>query len=165
MNHHFSCAIDEISLVPMSYSACQEYRLLRNSNCVMFGDEHEISKEEQKKWYEDYLANDNEYMFAIICCGNFIGGCGIYNVERGVGMAEFGRIIIDSSYRAKGYATKALIAACSVARTYLQLSRLCLFVKKRNYIAIKMYIGSGFELLRDDISKDNDLYCYMRKEL
>lgn len=95
-------------------------------------------------------------MFAIVANEEFIGGCGLYNIDKKTKMAEFGRILI--SEKARGGTGQIVIGAVlAIAREELGISRVYLEVKKSNNLAIRAYRKAGF-LFRDrDNCKDEIL--------
>lgn len=153
MNHIYRASIGDINICPMTWEDNEKYRVLRNApnNRKYFFQSMEISIEQQKKWYQEYLCREGEYMFSIRRKGgHFIGACGIYNVNNKKKSAEFGRILIDPRYRKRGAGVKATRAALNVAQNCLGLKRLTLHVKENNVVAIGTYKRAGFEIFAKD---------------
>lgn len=84
-------------------------------------------------------------MFTIVVNEKFAGGCGLYNIDRKMKTAEFGRILISEN--ARGGTGQAVIeSVIAVAREELGINRIYLEVKKNNSLAIRAYKKTGFSL-------------------
>ena len=148
MEHQYYAFQEKVSLVPMDLESSEKYRIVRNheENRKWFLSEKKISLQSQRKWFQKYLLAENEYMFSILDEGKiFIGGCGIYDVDKDRGMGEFGRIVIESERKFAGYGYLATVAAVRIAKEELGLKKLLLEVKKDNISAQKMYLKAGFQ--------------------
>lgn len=102
MRHSFAGRDNMMVLSPMTQGQSELYRRLRNANLEYFFSGKHISEKDQRIWYEKYLADDSQIMFSIMGNDTFIGGCGLYHIDREKRMAEFGRIVIDENYRGAG---------------------------------------------------------------
>lgn len=146
MDHSFSLEYAGIKLIPLDADTSEKYRLLRNIPDIgkWFTYKGTISSEQQQKWFEKYLRNMHEVMFAILDDkGNFLGCNSIYDIEK-TGTAEYGRLIIDPTYSGKGYGYKATRAATQIARDQMNLQCLKLEVYENNFAAIQSYKKAGF---------------------
>lgn len=146
MDHSFSLEYAGIKLIPLDVDTSEKYRLLRNIPDVgkWFTYKGTISSEQQQKWYEKYLNNPLEVMFAILDDkNNFLGCNSIYDIEEN-GMAEYGRLIIDPTYSGKSYGYKATCTAAQIAREQMNLQCLKLEVYEDNIAAIHSYKKAGF---------------------
>ena len=95
----------------------------------VFFTDFTISEEEQRIWYEKYLKDESQVMFTIVVNEKFAGGCGLYNIDRKMKTAEFGRILISEN--ARGGTGQAVIeSVIAVAREELGINRIYLEVKK-----------------------------------
>jgi RimJ/RimL family protein N-acetyltransferase len=147
MNHSYSLKCDNLKLVPLSAAESEKYRLLRNQAEIRkwFEYKGKISKEQQNKWFDKYLDNQSDIMFAIMSeNGAFLGCNSIYNINPAAGRAEYGRLIIDPKYSGKGYGCLATKMAVCIARNQMGLSELQLEVYENNFSAIKSYHKAGF---------------------
>ena len=146
MDHSFSLEYAGIKLIPLDADTSEKYRLLRNNPHIgkWFTYKGTIGSEQQKKWFEKYLRNSHEVMFAILDDkGNFLGCNSIYDIEEN-GTAEYGRLIIDPTYSGMGYGYKATYAAAQIARIQMNLQCLKLEVYEDNFAAIQSYKKAGF---------------------
>lgn len=167
MKHNFTCTDGNIILRPLSRSDSEQYRLLRNQennrHCFIFSDP--ISSEAQKNWYENYLLEKGDYMFAIYSQDDhFLGGAALYHFS--TNSAEFGRIVIDEKYAGKGVGYRALSLLCQLAKEQMGLSMLHLEVFADNQPAKRLYEKAGFLLKRKYPSpKPSQELLYMEKLL
>lgn len=145
MKHTYELSILGISLCPLTEETSEKYRLLRNRPDIgkWFTFREQITKIQQKIWFENYLNNHKEVMFAIFDkYGDFIGANSIYKIEEK--HAEYGRLIIDPAYAGNEYGYKATYVAAIIARDQLKLGKLNLEVYSNNIPAIKTYQKVGF---------------------
>lgn len=147
MNHSYELRYKDIVLKPMDEIYSEKYRQLRNQPEIRkwFSFSEEISKEQQEKWYSNYLNNEQDFMFAIVDpLGNFVGANSIYDISE-EHTAEFGRIIVDPNYKGRGYGYQAAYAAAKIARDLIGLKELKLEVYSDNMPAIKTYQKVGYQ--------------------
>ncbi len=163
MNHNYRMEHGNLAIVPMSEEYSEEYRCLRNlpQNMQFFFCGSIISKVEQKKWYKEYLNDDSQIMFAVLENGSFIGGCGLYNIDLEQRIAEFGRIVISSEKRKKGFGVLSTKMVLQIAKIELNLSIVYLEVKDDNMDAIKAYVKAGFSFDKEN-SKNGKKQMYKR---
>ncbi len=146
MKYEYALAFDDIYLCPLTYETSENYRRLRNHPDVKkwFRSKDEITKTQQKRWFEKYLNDPDDVMFAIFReSDEFIGANAIYNID-GNGLAEYGRILIDPKLRGRGFGYKATCAAIQIARDQMNLQQLVLEVYADNEKAISLYRKCGF---------------------
>lgn len=153
MEHFFSRRSGVIRIIAMDENHSELYRQMRNKeeNRRFFFSEELISEEGQRRWYENYLRDDSQLMFAITEEEKFIGGCGLYRIDREKEIAEFGRILIDKKRRWGGIGKTAVELILSVAKDELGLSKVFLKVKSDNIPAVRVYEKVGFRMATDDI--------------
>jgi len=164
MIHTFSIQENNIILFPMSKLDSEKYRILRNRSKEWFGDKNEISLEEQVRWFNNYLIDESVLMFSIYDLDkNFVGGNSIYNINYDTGECEYGRVVINESYRGKGYGRNATQAAIIIAKQYLKLRKIRLEVISTNITAKNIYIQSGFAIRNEQ--GNNEEMVVMIKEL
>ena len=113
MKHDYCIKSERITISAMTKAESEKYRRLRNrkDNIVFFFSQKEITADEQKAWYEIYLLDDSQIMFSIYenSSNAFIGGVGLYDINKKTGRAEVGRIIIDREIAAgKRYGAEAI---------------------------------------------------------
>lgn len=147
MRHDYTEEFDRIRLLPLSASAAEQMRILRNKHSRSFFTTREISPDEQQKWYENYLFKPNDYMFSVYLKEQdiWVGAVAIYDVDLQQKTAEFGRIIIDKEAAGlSGLGYDTTMAACKFAFEQLGLKNVHLDVYSDNYPAVHTYIKAGF---------------------
>lgn len=149
MEHNYCYKVEEICLRPFSLVDSENYRQLRNreDNRRWFKTDAVIAQEAQEKWYHNYLLKTSEYMFAVEEneTGKFLGAVGLYDVDLETKSAEIGRIIIDRYIvGGKGYAAKALEAACRIAIEQLGLRRIYAEIYSDNVASLRSFRKIGF---------------------
>ncbi|MCQ6530780.1 GNAT family N-acetyltransferase [Bacillus mycoides] len=107
-----------------------------------------INKDQQKKWFEEYLKKKSDIMFIIeetIEFKSAIGTVALYNINLEKNSAEFGRLMIGYLPSVgKGFGKRAAILACKYAFEILGLSEIYLNVLIHNVKAINLYSNLGF---------------------
>ena len=149
MKHDYSIEREHIILVPMDEQTSECYRKLRNreDNRNFFFNSVVIEKEQQEKWFQNYLNKQSEYMFAVFLKEKmeFVGGIGIYDIDLFRKTAEVGRIIIDRNLAAgKGYGTEAIKGVCRIAQDKLNLEEMYAYIYSANLASIKAFFKAGF---------------------
>lgn len=149
MKHDYSIECEHIIIVPMDKRTSEYYRKLRNreDNRSFFFTSAVIEKEQQEKWFQNYLNKQSEYMFAVFLKEKmeFAGGIGIYDIDLSRKTAEVGRIIIDRNLAAgKGYGTEAILGVCSIAKDKLNLKETYAYIYSSNLASTKAFFKAGF---------------------
>lgn len=154
-----SCIIEcpHFNLNPMNEDSAEIYRRIRNmdENRKWFFHNEVISIDEQRRWYARYLTEDGDYMFGVFEkeCKKYIGGIGIYELNRTVLTAEVGRILIDRTYSGNGYGAEAIGGMVRFAREKLGLRSLKAHIWSENAASIRSFEKSGFKRCRE---QEND---------
>lgn len=149
MEHMLYSCDDELIIAPMNYETSECYRVLRNrpDNMSFFFSQKEISSEEQKRWYSNYINDSSQYMFSIFEKESklFLGGIGVYEVCLEEKSCEVGRIIIDKLLAAgKGYGAKAICQIVSLAHRELGVDFFYAYIYEENIASIKSFLKAGF---------------------
>lgn len=167
MEHTLTADDGVITLRPLSAGDSERYRLLRNQdrNRVCFFYSEIITPEAQHRWYRQYLATAQDYMFSVYDKDQrFLGGAALYHFESD--SAEFGRLLIDRERAGKGTGLRVLQLLCRLAAQHFGLSRLRLEVYEDNLPARKTYEKAEFTVQNRSPSPDSDRYLlYMEKNL
>ena len=155
MEHNFELKTDKIILKPMSSVDSECYRVLRNrkDNISFFFSGAEITQEQQANWYNKYLADNTQYMFSIYEADSarYIGGIGIYDVDKTNDCAEVGRIIVDRELAAgKHYGAMAIRLLEKLASEELGLKLLYANIYSTNIPSLKSFYGAGFSMEREE---------------
>jgi RimJ/RimL family protein N-acetyltransferase len=152
MNHKISKSFKRILLRPLRFEDIEPLRNLRNENSNWFTDKRSISIKQQKDWYNNYLKNTKDFMFAVELVknpGDFIGSCGIYNINSELFCAEFGRLLIDTrNLTERGLGYEATHCMVQIAFDELLLNELTSFMVIENERSFNLCvkIGCSFEL-------------------
>lgn len=126
--------------------------------------EYPISNSKQKIWFEKYL-DSGDILFIIYMNNDRIGTIGLSKIDYRNRNAEFGRFVIDSSFRGKGFGKESLNIILKYAFEHLNLHRIYLNTFEYNLKAIDLYKKSGFKqegIKRDHIyinGRYNSLIC------
>lgn len=128
----------------------EKYRILRNreENRKWFFTDVIISKENQEKWFWQYYAADDEYMFSIYekASEKYIGAVAIYHIDFQNRKAEIGRIIVDKSIAGgKGYGKEAIQCIVKWGTEQLGISVFYAQIYENNLPSIKTFLGCDFK--------------------
>lgn len=148
MKHSYSITYKNVALKPISENELEYLRTWRNdpANTKYLRQIPYITPEMQLKWYESYLANEDEMTFAI-CetkqLGRVVGSLSLYDFDKGE--AEFGKILIgDCEAHGKSIGLHATVAVLKIAFKALKLTKVRLHVFSDNIPAVKVYAKAGF---------------------
>ena len=154
MDHNYAISSESLTIRPLRQDDIELIRLWRNHPEVknLFFSAHEITREQQMKWFESYLTKHNDYMFIIEerQGDSFlrIGTVALYEVNEYE--AEFGRLLIgESSAKGKGYGKLITHLTCRIAFEQLAVDSVKLEVIASNEIAITTYIRNGFRIVSE----------------
>ena len=107
-----------------------------------------ISPEQHRKWFEEYVERDNDFLFIIEETQNLgkpVGQISLYNIDWSENRGEFGRLLIgDPEGIGRGLAKEATRAALQLAFETFRLQEVFLQVFRHNVTAIAFYQGCGF---------------------
>lgn len=156
---------NKIYLASIEEENIEQLRLWRNDPSLRryFRETKEISKKEQKRWYEDKVLNDpNQINFEIhsFDTKELIGHCGLCYINWINRTAEFTIYIGNSNMRGRGYGTDALSALLNYGFIDLNLNRIWCEVYSFND-AINSYRKLGFKdegVLREHIYIEGKYY-------
>lgn len=159
MKHNYSIESNHIILVPMDEQTSELYRKLRNreDNRNFFFDSAVIEKEQQAKWFQNYLKKENEYMFAVLLkeTMEFVGGIGIYDIDLLQRTAEIGRIIIDKNMvSGRGYGTEAIRGIANIFRKYFALKKIYAYIYANNVASVKAFLKADF--IKDSTDENSE---------
>jgi len=138
----------KIKLEAVNEESLEEFRNWRNNPLLRryFREYREISKEMQKKWFnEKVLKDDKQVNFEIrdLNSNKLIGHCGLYYIHWVCSHAEFGIYIGDPHYRNGGYGSDALRTLVRYGFEELNLHRIWCEVYDNNQ-ALEVYKHLGF---------------------
>ncbi|HCC08185.1 MAG TPA: hypothetical protein DEP72_08540 [Clostridiales bacterium] len=161
MKHEYIIKGDNILLRPLEENYIEILRCWRNKKEIQkwFLNSRVINKEEQIKWFENYINNNDEIMFIIESSDLNIpvGAIALCNIDRENNMAEPGRLMIGEEIaRGKFMGTKALKLLCNFALSELNMKEIYINVIANNR-AIKIYERLGFKHVCKYVHEDKDV--------
>ena len=162
MIHKIEGKYDKIILKPLEEENIEDLRLLRNrmENRKCFIYQKEISKEEQKKWYNKYLENENDVMFSAYIEKEEkpIGYVALYDIDDKKKSCEFGRIIVDKTkISEKGIGFQITKCCCDIGIVKLGMTKIYLEVFSDNIPAFKTYLKAGFNEKKRYLNDDREV--------
>lgn len=135
---------------------------LRNDSWVKqwFFSDASITLESQKKWYEQYQANDKDILYLIVSdLHDRIGSVGIDGIDSVNKTVEFGRFVIpDEKWRGKGFGRQIVKRVMKHCFEDMDINRISLEAFEDNLRAVHLYSSCGFVLegiLREKVIKKN----------
>ena len=143
MKHNFQGKYKNVFIRQIEERDIEEIRRWRNksSNTKYLRKLPYITKEMQMMWYEHYLNNTEEMMFAIEETEELhrmVGSFSLYNFTEN--QVEFGKILIgNNKAHGKHVGTNALKWAVNFAFQCLKKERVILHVYAENSPAVKIY--------------------------
>jgi len=121
-----------------------------------------LTLEDEKKFIEGISAFKDNYSFAIETMeGEYIGGCGMNNVDWKNSVATIGIFIGAKGYWGKGFGTDALKILINFIFNEMNINKIALNVYSFNERAIKSYEKCGFKVegtLRQALYKNGQYY-------
>lgn len=150
MVHNYSLELNNIAIRQLEESDIELLRAWRNNpdNSKYLRNIPYITEEMQKKWYKNYLKNNDEIAFAIVesqFIHGVVGSVSLYNFcgKR----AEFGKILIgNEKAHGKKIGYTATLAVLKIAFEELELDEVVLECNNNNFPAIRVYEQAGFIL-------------------
>lgn len=149
MNHEYTAHYGNVTIRPLLAEDIELLRQWRNDkdNSKYLRQIPYITQEMQKKWFENYLQNNDEICFAIIeaqTLNRVVGSLSLYNFSDK--SAEFGKILIgDVEAHGKGVGYNAIHAVLDIAFNELGLEKVFLHVYDNNKVAVHLYDKVGFK--------------------
>lgn len=136
-----------VDLRPLEEKDIEMIRDWRNKNKDHFFDAGEISKDQQRQWYEKYVDSaGRDYMFIIQAKdGTPIGTVALYNINVIERNAELGRVLLLEEYRGHGYSEAAVKMVIELAFEKMRLWKIKVSVHLDNIDAIAVYARAGFK--------------------
>ena len=138
---------DRLDIRPLEEKDIEMIRQWRNLHKESFFDAGEISKEQQRAWYQRYQESGGIDRMFIMCLkdGTPIGQAALYSIDVAMRRAVFGRFLLLEEFRHKGYAEEAVKAMMDYAFSVLRLHKVKVEVFIENIGAIAIYARAGFQ--------------------
>lgn len=117
----------------------------------------------EEKWYEALSARSDIYSFAIedIKTGDYIGGCGVNEVDWKNSKVVVGIFIGNKAYRDRGYGTDAMKTLVRFIFEQMNVNKIKLEVYSFNARAIKCYEKAGFKkeaVLKEELFRNGQYH-------
>ena len=148
MDHNYEYSFKNVHLRPLNKYDIEILRGWRNNpeNNSYLSKSPQISKEMQEKWFDSYLENQDEMLFAIEedrDLNRFVGCLGLYQFEGD--KCLFGKLLLgDKDVHGRRVGLNATIAATKIAFEFLYVKQVDLFVYPDNKAARVIYQQAGF---------------------
>lgn len=133
-------------LTPMDFSHTDHIIAWRNdpANSKWFREKLTFTAVGHEAWLRSRLETGIDMNWVVLdALDNPVGAVSIYKIDPEGRKAEFGRLVIGSQHKGRGYGSAAVSMAISESRR-LHLASLCLIVKAENIRAISIYERWGF---------------------
>lgn len=136
-----------VDLRPLEEKDIEMVRDWRNKYKEHFFDAGEISKDQQRQWYEKYADSaGRDYMFVIqLKDGTQIGTIALYNINIIERNAELGRVLLLEEFRGHNYSEAAVKMVLELAFGKMKLWKVKISVHLDNIDAIAIYARAGFK--------------------
>jgi RimJ/RimL family protein N-acetyltransferase len=114
-----------------------------------------IIYEDHVKWFNEKLNDTNNLFFIVELNSLPIGLVRFHLQEDNVVIG----ILIDENYRGKNLSVPTLILGCE---EYFKVYKkpIIAFIKKTNFVSVRLFKKAGFEYLKDDVIQDIPCYVY-----
>lgn len=150
MRHNYGAICQNVKLRPLEQGDIEWLRIWRNddSQTRFLRRLDEITPQMQEKWFEKYLGNSAEIIFAIEeieQLNRLVGSVALYNFNGDT--AEIGRIQVgDPKAHGRGIGEKSFVMALLIGFQRLGLKKITASVHQENIAAHKTYIKIGFRI-------------------
>ena len=181
MEHKYAAKYSDTYLRPLIRDDLENLRAWRNDRNATKYLRHidYITRQMQTDWYESYLSNESELIFAIVEDSDLhrmVGSVAVYGINREAHTAEIGKIQIgDREAHGRGIGQKALVMAMKIGFEKLGIIKFVGEVHQDNIPARTNDRKVGFrfigeqpsenggtedllEAFREDISRANSYY-------
>ena len=151
MRHDFGAEFSDVRLRPLEEKDIEKLRVWRNdtSKTQYLRRIPKITPEMQKKWFEEYLNNPDEIIFAIEEIKELrrvVGSVALYNFHGEI--AEIGKIQIgDTEANGRGIGRKSMVMAIWIGIKKMGLKKIIGAVHQDNIAAYKNDVKIGFKIV------------------
>lgn len=163
MDHNFSCEYKRVILKPLSRNEIEPLRQLRNRPEIRkwFLYSEVISQEEQVQWYEKYIGNPTDFMYAVYlkkAPAIFVGAYAHYNYDKESRIIEGGRLMVDSgTIDERGIGRDIICGATKLAFQNLDIDLIKAEVFVKNERSMRCHMnGAGFYVAGKRLEKNNE---------
>lgn len=158
MKHDYFARLDNILIRPLNESDIELLRGWRNEqeNTKFLRDIGYITEEMQRNWYQSYLENEHDLVFAIeetVDLKRVVGSLSLYDWNKELKICEIGKIQIgDAEAHGKGIGRRALVMAMKIAFQRLGITKIVASVHPDNVQAYHNDMKVGFRVVGETAS-------------
>lgn len=151
MDHNYSASYGNVRLRPLKREDIENLRVWRNDavKTRFLRPIGHITPEMQEKWFENYLNNEQEIVFAIDeiqDLNRMVGSVSLYDFNGDV--AEIGKIRVgDPEAAGRGIGRASLVIAMHIGFEKLGLNKIIASVHQENVAAHKNDMKIGFRIV------------------
>lgn len=143
-----------VNLIPLEESHALTSWKWRNNPAIwkytLNKPDREITLEDEQKWIQQVLKNEQDKRFAIVCDEIYVGN--IYLTGINNGESFYGIFIGEEAFMGKGIAQEATKILLDYAKNVLGLKRIKLRVNRYNVAALALYKKLGWS--EQSVSED-----------
>lgn len=138
---------EKINLRAIGPKDLEMVRTWRNRYFDAFFSGEQISKEQQRIWYERYQASGGkDTMFIVeLKDGTPVGTIALYDVSVADRTARLGRVLLLEEFRGNGYMDEAVKILTDYAFTSMRLYKIRVEVFMDNTAALAIYAAAGYK--------------------
>jgi UDP-4-amino-4,6-dideoxy-N-acetyl-beta-L-altrosamine N-acetyltransferase len=122
----------------------RNWRNTKHVNQYMYTN-HNISKEEHKKWIEKLRKKDSGIAWIIRYNGKSVGLAQLSNIDYENKITEWGYYIAEEAFQSKGIGTASLKKLIKYVFEEMDFLKMKTIVLENNSVAIKLYEKFGFK--------------------
>ena len=158
MRHNHVIQYENIMLRPLAEEDIEALRTWRNDeeNTRFLRKLPYITREAQRKWFQDYLLRQDEMCFVIEetqDINQLVGSLSLYDIKNN--SCLYGKLLVgEKKAHGKHVGVNATSAAVKIAFEQIGLETVRLFVFADNEVAIKVYKAAGFEITEQHKADD-----------
>lgn len=150
MNHNYTAEYDNVRIRPLNKDDIELLREWRNnkSQTTFLRNVGYITPEMQMKWFEEYLADSSQMVFAIeetVDLNRLVGSMALYDIKET--QLEIGKIQIgDEDAHGRGIGRKSLVMGMKIAFDAMKIDKIVAAVHRDNTAARTNDIRIGFRI-------------------
>ena len=172
MKHDYSARLGDIFIRQLDENDIELLRIWRNDqeNTKFLRNVGYITEEMQRTWYQGYLKNEHDLVFAIEDTGELkrvVGSLSLYDWNKEADTCEIGKIQIgDPAAHGKGIGRRTLVMAMKIAFQKLGITKIVASVHPDNVQAYHNDMKIGFRVVgeKPSIVGGNELRLEMFEE-
>ncbi|MBR1444127.1 MAG: GNAT family N-acetyltransferase [Firmicutes bacterium] len=158
MKHKYYAEYKNIKLRPLEEKDIEQLRIWRNDlrTTRFLRPIGQITKEMQVQWFENYIKDDEQIIFAIdeiSELNRMVGSLALYDLKPNSDTCEIGKIQIgDLEAHGKGIGRCSFVMAMKIAVEKLNIKNFVAEVHRDNIAARTNYFKIGFRIIGEQLS-------------